>query len=205
METNELQSIWRNIDTEIPVKTTEELYLILKCKARKTMNKFVFIIVSDIVVCVGLIVFLIITMFNRKDDIIYLVNNSLLCLYTCISLIVSLLSWNKLQNNKYNLPLKDWLEQRIKLLSGWLLGKYSKLYIVVIPILIALILLSIHVYYEYKPLIEVMKNTESIYSLTVGFIVGLFISYFAINKIRKFQIKNLEFMKKLYTSLCNEQ
>jgi hypothetical protein len=203
METNELINIWKNIDSEINLKTTDELNQLLTIKTKKTINKFLFIISLDIIVCVGLIVFLIITALNRQGDIIYQVNNSILCLITLISLIVSLLSWNKLQNNKFNLSLKDWLEQRIKLLSRWLLGKYSKLYIVLIPVLLVMINLSIHVYYEYKPFIEVMKNEESIYGLVIGFPIGLFVSYFAIKKIRKYQIKNLEFLKELYGHLCN--
>lgn len=203
METNELQNIWKNIDSEISLKTTDELSQLLTIKTKKTINKFLFIISLDIIVCVGLIVFLITTALNRQGDIIYQVNNSILCLITLISLIVSLLSWNKLKSNKFNLSLKDWLEQRIKLLSRWLLGKYSKLYIVLIPVLLVMINLSIHVYYEYKPFIEVMKNEESLYGLIIGFPIGLFVSYFAINKIRKYQIKNLEFLKELYGHLCN--
>jgi hypothetical protein len=203
METNELQNIWKNIDSEINLKTIDELNQSLTIKTKQTINKFLFIFSIDIIVCVGVIVFLILTALNRQDDIIYLINNSILCLITVISLIISLLSWKKLQNNKFNLSLKDWVEQRIKLLSRWLLGKYSKLYIVLIPVLIIMINLSIHVYYEYKPFIEVMKNEESIIGLIVGFPIGLIVSYFVINKIRKYQLKNLEFLKELHSHLCN--
>jgi hypothetical protein len=203
METNELQNIWKNIDSEISLKTTEELNQLLTIKTKKTINKFLFIFSLDIIVSVGLIVFLIITALNRQSDIIYLVNNTILCLITLIALIISLLSWNKLQSNKCNLSLKDWLEQRIKLLSRWLLGKYSKLYIVLIPLLLVMINLSIHVYFEYKPFLEVLKNEESIYGLVIGFPIGLLVSYFVISKIRKYQIRNLEFLKGLYSHLCN--
>jgi len=203
METNELQNIWKNIDSEINLKTTEELNQLLTIKTRKTINKFLYIFSIDIIVCVGLIVFLILTALNRQSDIIYLVNNTILCLTTLTALIISLLSINKLKNNRYNLSLKEWLAQRIKLLSRWLLGKYSKLYIVLIPVLLVMINLSIHVYFEYRPFLEVMKNEESIYGLSIGFLIGLFVSYFAISKIRKYQIRNLEFLKGLYNHLDN--
>ena len=203
METNELQNIWKNIDSEISLKTTEELNQLLTIKTRKTINKFLFTLSIDIIVCIGLIVFLIVTALNRQSDIIYQVNNTILCLITLTALIISLLSWNKLQSNKCNLSLKDWLEQRIKLLSRWLLGKYSKLYIVLIPLLLVMINLSIHVYFEYRPFLEVMKNEESIYGLAIGFLIGLFVSYFGISKIRKYQIRNLEFLKELYSHLDN--
>jgi hypothetical protein len=201
MENNELQKIWKNIDSEIDLKTTGQLNQLLDNKIRKTINKFFFILSIDIIVSFGLIVFLIVTALNRQDDIFYLINNSILFLITFSALIISLFSLNKLNRNQCNLSLKDWLEQRINLLSKWLLGKYSKLYIVIIPILLVMINISIHVYYEYKPFVEVMKSEESIIGLIVGFLVGLFVSYYAINKIRKYQIKNLEFLRELHTQL----
>ncbi|MDP3437717.1 MAG: hypothetical protein Q8S04_10775 [Bacteroidales bacterium] len=201
MENNELQKIWKNIDSEIDLKTTGQLNQLLDNKIRKTINKFFFILSIDIIVSFGLIVFLIVTALNRQDDIFYLINNSILILITFSALIISLFSLNKLNRNQCNLSLKDWLEQRINLLSKWLLGKYSKLYIVILPILLVMINISIHVYYEYKPFVEVMKSEESIMGLIVGFLVGLFVSYYAINKIRKYQIKNLEFLKELHTQL----
>jgi hypothetical protein len=204
MGTDKLQNIWKNIDSEIKHKTITELDQSLAARTRRTINKFLIFLVVDMIVCVGVIVFLIITALNRQGDTLYQVNNSVLSLITLISLLVSLLSWNKLQNNKFNLPLKDWVEQRIRLLSKWLLGKYSKLYIVLLPILLVMINLSIHVYYEYKPFIEVMKSEESIIGLIVGFIVGLFVSFYTINKIRRYQIKNLEFLKELHSQLSSE-
>ena len=203
MENNEIENIWKNIDSKINQKSIDELNELLNTKTKKTMNKFLYILCVDIIVCIGLIIFLIITALNRQGDIIYQVNNSILSLITLFSFIVSFLSWNKLQNNKYNLSLKDWVEERIKLLSRWLLGKYSKLYIVLVPILLIMLILSIHVYYEHKPFTEVMKNEESIYGLILGSIIGLLVSYFAINKIRKYQLKNLEFLKELHGALDN--
>lgn len=201
MENNEIESIWKKVDSKISPKSIDELNELLHTKTKQTMNKFLYFLSVDIMVCIGLIIFLITTALNRQGDIIYQVNNAVLSLIALFSLIVSLLAWNMLQNNKYNLSLKDWLEERIKLLSKWLLGKYSKLYIVLIPVLLIMINLSIHVYYEYKPFIEVMNNEESIYGLVIGFVVGLFVSYFVVNKIRKYQLKNLEFLKELRIAL----
>jgi hypothetical protein len=201
METNDLQNLWKGMDSEISLKTISELNQSLTTKTQKTMNKYLFILITDIVVCVGLMIFLVITAFNRNGDIIYLVNNSALFAITAVSLVVSLFTLNKLQSNKYNLPLKAWLEQRIKMLSGWLLGKYSKLYIVLIPILLVMINLSIHVYYEYKPFLEVMKNQESMFGLLFGIIIGLFVAFYAVDKIRKYQLKNLGILKNLHTQL----
>ena len=40
METNEFQNTWKQIDSEISLKTTEELNQLLTIKTRKTINKF---------------------------------------------------------------------------------------------------------------------------------------------------------------------
>jgi hypothetical protein len=204
MGTDILQNIWKNIDSEIKHKTINELNQSLAAKTRKTINKFLIFLIIDIVVCPGLIIFLTITALNRQADLLYQLNNAVLGLITLISLIVSLLMLNKLQNNKFNLPLKDWLEQRISLLSKWATGKFSKFYIVLLPLLIVMINISIHVYYEYKPFLEVMKNEASVIGLTVGFIVGLVVSLFVVNKIRRYQIKILGYLKELYAQLSKE-
>jgi hypothetical protein len=203
MENNELQKIWKTINTEIHQKSKNELNLLLTSKARQTVNKFLVIMGISIVVCTGLLIYLIITSLNRQNDLIYLINNATLGIVTILSLISGLLSWYKIQNNKYNQPLKNWLEERISLLSKWLTGKFSKLYLFLIPLLYVLTILSIHVYFEYKSFIEVMNTEESVIGLIVATPIGLFVSYFAVNKIRKYQLKNLDFLKDLHGRLCN--
>ena len=201
MENDELQKIWKNIDTEINLKSNDELSLLLASVTRQTINKFLFIIGFGIISGLGFLIYLIITSLNRQHDMIYLANNATLGIITGISLSSGLMSWYKLQNNRYNQPLKNWLELRISLLSKWLTGKYNKLYLLLIPFIYILTILSIHVYFENKPYIEVLRTGESLSGLIVGTSIGLFVSFFAVNKIRKYQLKNLEFLKGLYSRL----
>jgi len=201
METHEIENTWKNIDPVINLKSPEELNQLLASKTRQTVNKFLVILAIDIVVSIGLILFLVITTINRPGDNYFLANNALLSLATLAALVVSISSWYNLNNDKFNLPVREWLEQKIKLLSVWLLGRYSKGYFIIIPVLLVMIEVSIHVYYENKPFTEVMKSEESVIGLIVGFIVALAVSYYAIGKIRKYQLKNLEFLKELYAGL----
>ena len=150
-----------------------------------------------------LLVFLIITTLNRPDDFIYLINNITLGVVTIVSLILSLISWKQLQNYKYDQPLKNWLEVRVNLLSKWLTGKFSNSYIFLIPFLYLLTVLSIHVYFENKSFIEVLNTEESIIGLIVGIPIGLFVSFYTVRKIRKYQLHNLEFLKDLLGRLHN--
>jgi len=203
MKNNELQKIWKTIDTEINQKSKDELNLLLTSKAKRTINKFLVVMSISILICTGLLIYLTITSLNRQNDLIYLINNATLGIVTIISLISGLLSWYKIQNNRYNQSLKNWLETRINLLSKWLTGKFSKLYLFLIPFLYVLTVLSIHVYFENKSFIEVLNTQESIIGLIVGAPIGLFVSYFGARKIRKYQLHNLEFLKDLHDRLCN--
>jgi hypothetical protein len=203
MEDLELQKIWKTFDNEINYKSKDELNLLLKSKAKQTLNKFLIIISTSTITSIGLIIFLLITSINRQSDLIYLINNSILGVITIISLVLGLYSWRKVQKNKFNLSSRDWLKERINILSKGLTGKFNKLYLFVIPLLYVLIVLSIHVYFEHKSFVEVLNTKESVIGLIVAAPIGLFVSFFTVRKIRKYQLKNLQFLKDLYGRLCN--
>jgi hypothetical protein len=203
MENSELQKIWKNVDTEINQRSKEELNLLLTLKAKQTVNKFLVIISVSILVSIGLLVYLIVTSLNRRDDLLYLINNVTLGIVTIIAILSGLFSWYKIQNNKYYQPLRSWLEVRINLLSESLTGRFSKLYLFLIPFLYVLLVLSIHVYFENKLFLEVLKTEESIIALIVAAPIGLFVSFYGARKIRKYKLNNLEFLKDLYARLGN--
>jgi hypothetical protein len=203
MENNELQKIWKNADLEIHQKSRDELNLLLTSVTRQTINKFLLILGFGILSALGLIVFLTVTSLNRHDDTIYLINNITLGIIAMISLVSGLMSWYKLQNKDYNQPLRDWLTVRINHLTKLVKGKSNRLYVFILPVIYALTILSIHVYFENKPFIEVLGTEESIISLIVGAPIGLIVSYIAVGKIRKQQTQNLEFLKDLHTRLGN--
>jgi len=203
MENNELQKIWKNADLEIPQKSRDELNLLLTAVTRQTINKFLIILGFGILSALGLIIFLTVTSLNRQDDTIYLINNITLGLIALISLVSGLMSWYKLQNKEYNQSLRDWLTVRINHLTKLVKGKSSGLYVFILPVIYALTILSIHVYFENKPFLEVLGTEESIISLIIGAPIGLIVAYIAVGKIRKQQSRNLEFLKDLHTRLGN--
>jgi len=201
MENNELINIWKEAENEIKFKSAQELNTLLEKKIKKNMGKFLLILSIDIAVCSGLISFLFITAMTRQNDTIYLINNIILALFTLFSLITSIISIKKLKNNKNRMPLKTWLKNRIDILSNWLTGKYSKIYIVVIPVLLIMITSSIHIYFENKPSVEVLSNEESIFGLIIGICAGMIASFYAVGKIRRYQMNNLIRLKELYKEL----
>lgn len=203
MENNELQKIWKNADLEIHQKSRVELNLLLTSITRQTLNKYLLIVGFGILSALGLIIFLTVTSLNRQDDTIYLINNITLGIIALISLVSGLMSWYKLQNKDYNLPLRDWLTVMINHLTKLVKGKSNRLYVFILPFIYALTILSIHVYFENKPFLEVLGTGESIISLIIGAPIGLFVAYIAVGKIRKQQSKNLEFLKDLHDRLGN--
>lgn len=205
MENFELQEIWKSMDVQTNQKSKDELNLLLKSKAKQTINKYLVIMGISIAVSIGLLIYLVITSLNRQNDVIYLSINITLGIVSLIALLLGLLAWNKIQNNRFNLSLKDWLFERINMLSKSLTGKFSKLYLFLIPFLYILITVSIHVYFENKSFIEVINTEESVIGLLVATPIGLFVSYFAVRKIRKYQLQNLEFLKDLHQRLLNAE
>ena len=204
MENNELQKIWKDSDREIHQKSKDELNLLLASITRNTIYKFLYIIGTGILSGIGLLIFLTFTSLNRLDDPIYLINNITLGIICLISIVSGLMSWYKLQNKEPNQSLRNWLEVRINHLSKLVKGKFNKLYIIILPIIYALTVLSIHVYFENKPFLDVLGTGESMIGLIIGTPIGLFVSFFAVRKIRKHELTNLEFLKDLYNRLCNE-
>ncbi|MCF6170508.1 MAG: hypothetical protein L3J31_02580 [Bacteroidales bacterium] len=202
METNELQNTWKELNMSTKLKTKEELEQVLTRKSRQTLNQFVVVVGMASLVCAVLVTFLFFTAMNRPDDKIYQLNNLVLGLVTVIALISSLYSWHRLQHNKYELSVKVWLENNINLLSGWLSGIHSRLYLFLIPFIYILTVLSIHVYFENKPFTEVFRSAETVIGLLVAAPVGLFVSYYVARKIRKQYSEKLEYLKYLYNCLC---
>jgi hypothetical protein len=200
MEDRDLQDIWKKIDSGLEYKSKDDLNQLLNSKAKKTINNYSYHFIFSALTSLGFIVFLIITMINRWDDLFYRINNMILGFYTILALISSIWSIYNLKNNRTNLPLKEWLKFKIEILSKWI---FNKTVYYILPVIFVLTILSIHVYYEHKPFIEVIKSEDSIYGLPFGFVIGLIVSFVVVIKIRQKQRNNLEFLKSLYKQICN--
>jgi hypothetical protein len=200
MEDKDLQNIWKKIDSSIENKSKDDLNQLLNSKVKKTINNYSYHFIISALVSIGFITFLIITMINRWGDLLYRINNLILTSCTLLAFISSIWSIYILKNNRSNLPLKEWLKYKIDILSKWI---YNKSVYYLLPLILVLTILSIHVYYEYKPFTEVIKNEDSIYGLSFGLIVGLIVSFVVVIKIRQNQRNNLEYLKSLYKQICN--
>lgn len=199
MGNDELQKLWKNF--EIKPKPKEELNILLTSKARAAMNKLFAIRIFSILVCLGLLTFLAFATYNRITDKLYLANNILLATLTLVALFSGLISLSNFQNYRYDVPLQNWLEYRIKKLSGILEKKVKWLLPLLVLVLFILVQFSIHVYYEDKLMKEVFASEESLTGLIFGTAIGLAVSYYGAIKVRKVQSDTLEFLRDLHKRL----
>jgi hypothetical protein len=207
MENNELQLIWRSLDSDIERKSKDELNLLLTSKARQVFTELLILDITAIPVCIGLMVWLIVSTANKLDDRLYVANNILLGSIVLFGLFYLIREWHRFKRSKMDKPVKEWLETEIDLISKWLTGKYRAVNFYLIPVLYVLSVSSIHVYYSDLYFIEVFCSGKFINEDMWGFIIftpilfaGLF---YSLIKLRKYQMKKLQFLKDLHGRLCN--
>ncbi len=204
METNELQELWKKTDLQLPERSMIELNIMLTARSRRAVSRFTFTTALSVLICAGLILFLWITSSKRPDDHLLHLNNLLLGIISTVSFASGLYSWYRLRKDRYSIPVKNWLKERIDLLSRWLTGPAARIPLYILPLIYILTVLSIHVYYEQLPFSEVLRQEDSLIGLAVALPIGLFTSYYALRKIRQDQTRTIGFMKDLYRRLCEE-
>jgi hypothetical protein len=206
MENNELQKIWKTVDADIKQKSRDELNLLLTSKARQVFTQFLILDIVAIPVCIGLMIWLIVTSVNRIDDVPYIVNNFLLGVIALFTVIYIFMEMHRYKRNRMDRPVKEWLEIEINRLSKWFSGKYRIFSFSIIPVLYILAFLSIHVYYSDLYFTEVFRSDKFLNEDLWGVIIFtplIFVGlYFALNKLHKYQMEKLQFLKDLYQRLC---
>ncbi|MGK7394668.1 MAG: hypothetical protein ACNS62_08845 [Candidatus Cyclobacteriaceae bacterium M3_2C_046] len=207
MEYNELQKIWRSADANIHQRSRDELNFLLTSKAKQAFNEFIIINLMAIPICIGVMLWLIVSTANRIEDKLYVANNILLGGIILFALFYLVSEWNRFTRNKKDKPVKEWIEIEINLLAKWLTGKYRNINFYLIPVLYVLTFLSIHIYYSDLYFTEVFQSdkfiTEDMWGIiifTPMLLAGLFIS---LKRLRKHQINKLEFLKDLQDRLAN--
>lgn len=207
MENSELQKIWRTVDSDINQRSRDELDLLLTSKARQVFTEFLILDIIAIPVCIGLMVWLAVATANRLDDRLYVANNILLGSIVLFALYYIIREWHRFKRSKMDKPVKEWLETEINLLSKWLTGKYRRVNYYLIPILYILSFLSIHIYYSGLYYIDVFRSDKFINEDMWGVIIFTPIAfaglYYGLIKLRKYQMKKLQFLKDLHGRLCN--
>ena len=207
MENSELQRIWKTLDAGVNQRSEEELNLLLASKARQVYNEFLIVNLTAVPVCAGVLVWLIFSTANRLNDGLYVANNMILGTIVLFAFVYGISEWKRFKRNKRDKPVKDWLEREISLLSKWLVGKYQRIDFYLVPVLYMLTFLSFHVYYSGLYFKDVFRSEKFLEEDMWGIIIftpilfaGLF---YSLIKLRRHQVKKLQFLKDLHNRLCN--
>ncbi len=199
METNELKNIWIEIDDILTPKTKNELKEILLSKTKRILSKFRWFLMTSILLCIGVITFLIIASLEIKNDILYLLNNAVLAIIIITLLLYYIKSYKKLHFNvreNYNVYVS--LNNKVQFLSKEL---KNKLEITFIPFLGILLILSINVFYTSKSFIGTFQDEENLWGLIFGFLIGMLIAFYFAGKISKYQKKELRILQNYLNEL----
>lgn len=199
MKRDELQNIWRKGDGSIEMKSSEELNRILDAKMKVIMKKHFFVNFISVSVGIILITLLIYAGIKRSYDSYYMINNIILCIIVSCCVIMGILSYSRMNNNKKGIPLRDWLKYRIQEIS-----KSQKRYPVRCLFAFFMVLpcyLSFFVYFINRPFIEVIHSEQFYPSFLIVFFSGTFSALLAIRNIKVYHQKNLDKLKKLYNEL----
>ena len=86
MGNNEIQNIWKKLETGIANKPTRELEKILSVKTKNIIRKFLYMIILSALISLGLLIFLSVTILNRQADILYVLNNLALAILSLFML-----------------------------------------------------------------------------------------------------------------------
>ena len=204
MENNELQKLWKSVDSGLQLKSKEELNLLLSSKAKNTLNRFLVLYTISGLTGIGVIVYIAIATLDHNNDIPFLIHNMFLGLVILWSITANYIVQKRLRSTPINQPLKHWLENKIKLLSGLMKPRPRYVSFIVITVLFLLVDISIQVNMSNMLYIKFMSNKETLMGLIISIPIGLFVSFFASSRLRKFQVKNLEFLNDMYNRLCKE-
>jgi Co/Zn/Cd efflux system component len=202
MENKDLHEMWKNIDSGISNKSKPELNNILNTKVKSTINELLLVIFSSSVITVLFLAFLVIAAIHRSTDKFYVINNSLMILIALIALIQKIFSFRTLNNNKANLPLKEWLKYRIELLSGMI---YNNTAYYILPLGFILAMLSVRVYFSSQTLVEMVSSVDSIVGLIIGGFIGLSVAILSVRKIKRKQSGNLDYLRELYNQMSSQE
>jgi Na+/melibiose symporter-like transporter len=192
MKNNELRNIWVEVDGMLTQKSNSELKEILGEKARKTSRKFYVSAIGSIIICAGVLAFLIIALINHSNDVFYVVNNIVAGVIIIFYLIFYARLCNKLSGSKVRDSLYQSIEQNYKLLSRSLKSKADMVFA---PFLAFFLLIAIHGAFADYHLVNVTSEQETLWGLLFGILIAIGVSIYVFKSIRAYFTNQLEKLK----------
>ena len=194
METNDIKKIWEQTDNLEINLDKEQLKSIIMKKNKNTFYGLVMLLAGSVIVCLGMLAYLIISASLMYPDIVYLIINAVLFIFILIILAGCVSSYKEFhQNVPENSGLNDLVEHSVRIYEkSCTQFKYQNLMIIIFLIFFNL---SLHLFLIRKPFPEAFSSSHSIIGLSIGFIIGISLGIYLTKKIAKYYNTRIQQLK----------
>jgi len=179
MKSDKLKAVWKEYTDNLAGNrhlNKEEIFVILNRSTKNEISKLAQNLIFEMIISVLLIGFLVYTAISRINDYYFL---SLCILTIIVTIIVTIIYLKKyIQFNRLKHSNESLFSVLTKIIPAC--GSYRLTYrtlIIIIPYCVMLMII-IHVFFENKPLKVVLSESESLWGLCAGALVGITTAYF---------------------------
>ena len=180
--------------------TNEEIRTLLLEKHDSIIRgQKIFHLVS-VILCIGLLIYLIITTILRSRDSLFVILNTIIILIVIPLAISSFYTFQQLYSNSMgNGNIKEWLEVRIVHIER--LVRRSRWQSVFVVIFVGLLELSIHTFFRNTNISAILADEESRWGLLAGFCTGSISALIVAKALTKHFKNNLSRLSSILKSL----
>lgn len=193
MKAKDLRTSWKSLTESKEYFDKEQLNFMIMEKYKKLLKQRIDYMGLSILICVVVLAYVVFTGLMRLSDPYFVIVNSLLAVYLGIVTVLSIKYFRRLTSpGAFTEGVKHVIEKRADLMEkGFKRRKWDLALIYPLGVFLTL---SINVFFEKKPLLEVLQNEESLWGLAFGLLVGLVAATIYYKKVTKYfdrQIKDL--------------
>lgn len=185
MKKEDLKSAWKTLGKPDTYFNKEQINGLIMEKYRKIIRQRIDYMGMSILLSVIVLTYLIVAGLLRWSDPYFVTLNGALALYLTILSLFSIKYFRELTApGALTEGVKQGIEKRAVVMEKGF--KRSRWDLAIVYPLGILLTLSIHVFFERKPFLEVMKNEESIWGIMIGLLVGLTAATIYYKKVTKY-------------------
>lgn len=198
----DLRSIWIEIEGQITPRPESELREILLYKSRQIVKRFRWVVGIGTAICSAVLVFLVIASFSLRQDVLYLINNSLLVILLVAALIQNIRFFKDLnRKTKGRGNVCDILKEKALKIDKVIQQEKQ---ILLLPVISLLLLISINVYFSSGSFIRAFQDEENVWGLVFGFLAGFLVALYFTFKINRQHKKDLKVLRNYLHELETE-
>ncbi len=190
---NDLRSIWMEVEGHLTQISENELREVLLLKSKIIINRFRWMLGLGTAICAGVLIFLVVASFSLQNDVLYVINNSVLAILLIIALVYNIRVFYDLESvSGESSSVFHLLKEKIRKIEK---AMQQKKQLLLLPVYILLLLLAVNVYYSGGSFIGAFRDEENLWGLSFGFLSGLIVAVYFERKINWNQANDLKALK----------